>query len=34
MTPNDNAILKDTQRGATVEADGNAPTESVQLGDA
>jgi hypothetical protein len=32
MTPNDNAILKDTQRGATVEADGNAPTESVQLG--
>ena len=32
MTANDNAILKDTQRGATVEADGNAPTESVQLG--
>ena len=32
MTPSDNAILKDTQRGATVEADGNAPTESVQLG--
>src|SRR5580704_3268326 len=32
MTPNDNAILKDTQRGATVEADGNGPTESVQLG--
>ena len=32
MTPNENAILKDTQRGATVEADGNAPTESVQLG--
>ena len=25
MTPTDNAILKDTQRGATVEADGNAP---------
>ena len=32
MGNTENAILKDTQRGATVEADGNAPTESVQLG--
>ena len=32
MTQTQNAILKDTQRGAAVEADGNAPTQSVQLG--
>jgi len=32
MARSENAILKDTQRGATVEADGNAPTQSVQLG--
>ena len=32
MTQTENAILKDTQRGAAVEADGNAPTQSVQLG--
>ena len=32
MSTTDNAILKDTQRGASVEADGNAPTESVQIG--
>jgi len=32
MGNTENAILKDTQRGGTVEADGNAPTESVQLG--
>jgi hypothetical protein len=31
MTQTENAILKDTQRGAAVEADGNAPTQSVQL---
>src|SRR4029077_4019927 len=32
MSTSENAILKDTQRGAAVEADGNAPTQSVQLG--
>jgi len=32
MSTSGNAILKDTQRGAAVEADGNAPTQSVQLG--
>ena len=32
MSTTENAILKDTQRGAAVEADGNAPTQSVQLG--
>src|SRR6202030_923587 len=32
MSTSENAILKDAQRGAAVEADGNAPTQSVQLG--
>jgi hypothetical protein len=32
MDTSENAILNDTQRGATVEADGNAPTQSVQIG--
>jgi hypothetical protein len=32
MSTTENAILKDTERGAAVEADGNAPTQSVQLG--
>ena len=32
MSSSENAILKDTQRGAAVEADGNAPTQSVQVG--
>src|SRR3984957_9985495 len=32
MDTSENAILNDTQRGTTVEADGNAPTQSVQLG--
>ncbi|PYU28666.1 MAG: hypothetical protein DMG31_19505 [Acidobacteria bacterium] len=32
MTQTENTILKDTQRGAAVEADGNAPTQSVQPG--
>jgi len=32
MSTTENAVLKDTQRGAAVEADGNAPTQSVQLG--
>ncbi len=32
MSTSENAILKDTERGAAVEADGNAPTQSVQLG--
>ena len=32
MSTSENAILKDTQRGTTVEADGNAPTQSVQFG--
>jgi hypothetical protein len=32
MIQSENAILKDTQRGAAVEADGNAPTQSVQVG--
>jgi hypothetical protein len=32
MTQTENAILKDTERGAAVEADGNASTQSVQLG--
>jgi hypothetical protein len=32
MATTENAILKDTQRGARVEADGNAPTQSVQIG--
>src|SRR6266699_5628923 len=32
MSTSENAILKDTQRGAAVEADGNAPTQSVQPG--
>jgi hypothetical protein len=32
MTQTENAILKDTERGAAVEADGNGPTQSVQIG--
>src|SRR6202030_927951 len=32
MSTSENAILKDAQRGSAVEADGNAPTQSVQLG--
>jgi hypothetical protein len=32
MSTPENAILKDTQRGAAVEADGNAPAQSVQVG--
>ena len=32
MSTSEDAILKDAQRGAAVEADGNAPTQSVQLG--
>src|SRR6266704_758341 len=32
MSTSENAILKDTQRSAAVEADGNAPTQSVQAG--
>ena len=32
MSTSEKAILKDTQRGAAVEADGNAPTQSVQVG--
>src|SRR6266581_1252107 len=32
MSTSENTILKDTQRGAAVEADGNAPTQSVQPG--
>jgi len=32
MSTSENATLKDTQRGAAVEADGNAPTQSVQPG--
>ena len=32
MTQTENAILKDARRGAAVGADGNAPTQSVQLG--
>src|SRR5690348_8809644 len=31
MSTSENAILKDTQRGAAVEADGNAPVQSVQV---
>ena len=32
MSTTENAILKDAQRGAAVEADGNAPTQSVHVG--
>jgi hypothetical protein len=32
MSTTENAILKDTERGAAVEADGNAPAQSVQFG--
>jgi len=32
MSTSEDAVLKDTQRGAAVEADGNAPTQSVQVG--
>jgi guanyl-specific ribonuclease Sa len=32
MSTSENAILNDTQRGAHVEADGNAPAQSVQAG--
>lgn len=32
MSTTEKTILKDTQRGAAVEADGNAPTQSVQVG--
>src|SRR5579885_519083 len=34
MSTSENAILNDTQRGAHVEADGNASTQSVQVGGA
>ena len=32
MSTSEKAMLKDTQRGAAVEADGNAPRQSVHLG--
>jgi hypothetical protein len=32
MNQTENTILTDTQRGTTVEADGNAPAQSVQVG--